>query len=299
MRAGVLLCARTLAGQLALALPCVGEILAATGATRSCAYEIAREIGDLLPTLARRAGRPRAEPVPAPANEIAAICAEALRFVMCHPGCVRLGGERGCYGDAWRLFVISLRERHLDVPLCDLADAILTPLGTIEDWLRATPLEAPLRASDAKEPATDGENDAKISQIETVLAAYRSWRGSFGAFCEHVRRDHRLELGKTLVASILFAHGARVPKRRGGRSRDEDALRGAFETFFPGAQWVGDGKALDVGIDGKPHRVNLELVVDAASGAAVGVAVRDEEDSQAVTDVTDESLLKNELSPKK
>ncbi len=85
----------------------------------------------------------------------------------------------------------------------------------------------------ARPSATRGRQ----AQIETVLAAWRAWRGDFGAFCEHVRRDHRLELGKTLIANILFAHGERKPVRRSGRSRDEDALRGAFETFFPGAQW--------------------------------------------------------------
>ncbi len=78
--------------------------------------------------------------------------------------------------------------------------------------------------------------------------------------------------------------GERTPARRGGRSRDEHALRGAFETFFPGAQWIADGKTLEILIDGETYRVNLELVVDAASGAAVGVAVSDEEDSKAVTD---------------
>jgi hypothetical protein len=70
-----------------------------------------------------------------------------------------------------------------------------------------------------------------------------------------------------MIAQILFVHGERTPKRRGGRSRDEHALRGAFETFFPGAQWVGDGKTLEILIDGEVLRVNLELVVDAATDA--------------------------------
>jgi hypothetical protein len=36
-------------------------------------------------------------------------------------------------------------------------------------------------------------HDARQAQIETVLAAWRVWRGTFSAFCTHVRRDHRLE----------------------------------------------------------------------------------------------------------
>jgi hypothetical protein len=85
-----------------------------------------------------------------------------------------------------------------------------------------------------------------------------------------------------VISNILFAHRARTPQRRAGRSRDEHALRDAFETFFPGAQWVGDGKTLEVTVDEQRYRMNLELIVDAASDAAVGMAVTPEEDSAAV-----------------
>lgn len=74
----------------------------------------------------------------------------------------------------------------------------------------------------------------------------------------------------TFIASTLFEHGERTPARRGGRSRDEHALRGAFETFFPGAPWVADGKLLEVLIDGEVSRVKLELAVDAATAPASG-----------------------------
>lgn len=103
-------------------------------------------------------------------------------------------------------------------------------------------------------------SDARQAQIETVLAAWRAWHGSFSAFCAHVRRDHRLEIGTTLIANILFEYGVRVPARRNGRSRDDEALRNSFEIFFPGTQWVGDGKQLSVVIDGKTFYRNLELV---------------------------------------
>jgi transposase InsO family protein len=278
--AGLLLCARTVGEQLTLPFPSTAEILSATSATRSRAYEVAREIGELLPTLARAQGRPRAVREPEPVSKFAELRGEALRFVMSHPGCVRQERERMRYGDAWRLFVLELRDRHAELPLGDLADALCMPLGTLEDWMRAPAPEPPLNAHD--DVAT--EHDAKLAQIETVLAAWRAWSGDFSSFCEHVRRDHRLEIGKTMIAEILSAHGERTPTRRRGRSRDEHALRGAFETFFPGAQWVGDGKKLEILVDGEVFRVNLELVVDAATDAAVGVAVTDEEDSDAVRD---------------
>lgn len=281
--AGVLLCARGLGEQLELPFPAVREILAAAGATRSRAYEASAEIRALLASLSRRPGRPRTERVDPPASEIVEILRETLRFVMTHPGCVETRSERTRYGDAFRIFVLELRERYAELPLADFADALATPLGTIEDWLRAPRSEA--REPDDGESVAPTAHDAKLAQIETVLAAYRAWSGSFIAFCEHVRRDHRIELGNTLIASILFEYGERTPARRAGRSRDEHALRGAFETFFPGAQWVADGKALQILIDGETWRVNLELAVDAATGAAVGIAVSDEEDSQAVREV--------------
>ncbi|MBM4247462.1 MAG: transposase family protein [Deltaproteobacteria bacterium] len=283
MTAGLLLCARRVGERLELPVPSVLEILSATHATRSCAYEIAAELRTLLPALARPPGRPRAERAEPPASALSQIQREALRFLMRHPGCARIEGERARYGDAWRLFVIELRDRNPEVSLGDLAEAICTPLGTVEDWLRAPRPEVAERP-----PVPDNdeahEGDPVIAQVETVLAAWRGWHGDLGAFCEHVRREHRIELGTSAIARILFEHGARQLARRPRRCRDEHAVRGAFETFFPDAHWVGDGKQLQVVVDGKVFRSNLELVVDAATDAAVGVAVTDEEDSQAVAD---------------
>jgi hypothetical protein len=50
-----------------------------------------------------------------------------------------------------------------------------------------------------------------------------------------------------ILAAATFRHGA---ARR--RSTDGRALRGSFETFFDGAQWVGDGWSVPVAING--HR---------------------------------------------
>ncbi|MBZ0120699.1 MAG: hypothetical protein K8H88_27140, partial [Sandaracinaceae bacterium] len=66
MTAGVLLCARSLGEQLELPFASTSQILSATGATRSRAYELARELREQLPKLARPPGRPRGEP-PEPA----------------------------------------------------------------------------------------------------------------------------------------------------------------------------------------------------------------------------------------
>jgi hypothetical protein len=295
--AGVLLAARSLSEPLGVPQPSVGEILRLTGATRSRAYEIKDVLEAVLPTLARPPGRPRVEPAPGPANvpELVGIGIEMLQFIKRNPGCVQ-SGERGRdrYADGCRRFVLELRERHADVAATVFAATIDLPLGTLEDWLRSPPIAEPSIATTTAscdtsatdeavpDPVHTTKHDARQAQIETVLAAWRVWRGSFTAFCAHLRRDHRLDLGTTLIANILFEYGLRVPARRGGRSRDDEALRKSFEIFFPGAQWVGDGKQLAVVIDGKTFHRNLELVVDAASDAAVGISVRDEEDSAAV-----------------
>lgn len=286
--AGVLLAARSLSEPHGVPQPSVGEILQLTGATRSRAYEIKDALEAMLPTLARGPGRPRVEPAPGPANvsELYEIAVEMIQFIKRNPGCVQ-SGARDRYADGYRQFVLELRERHADVAMTEFAAATDLPLGTLEDWMRCVrPVAAAagaVAATSADEPRA-AEHDVKQAQIETVLAAWRAWRGTFGAFCAHLRRDHRLELGRSLIASILFEYGVRTPARRGGRSRDEHALRGSFETFFPGAQWVGDGKQLTVVIDGKIFHKNLELMIDAASDAATGISVRDEEDSAAVVE---------------
>lgn len=292
--AGVLLVARSLSEPHGVPQPSVGEILRRTGATRSRAYEIKDALEAVLPTLARGPGRPRVEPAPGPANvpELVGLAVEMIQFMKRNPGCVQ-SGARDRYADGYRRFVLELRERHTDVAATEFVAAIDLPLGTLEDWLRSPPIAEPRIAGTTAlcdtsatvcvpDPGHTARADSRQAQIETVLAAWRMWRGSFSAFCAHLRRDHRLELGTTLIASILFEYGLRVPARRDGRSRDDEALRKSFEIFFPGAQWVGDGKQLAVVIDGKTYHRNLELVVDAASDAAVGISVRDEEDSAAV-----------------
>jgi hypothetical protein len=157
------------------------------------------------------------------------------------------------------------------------------PLGTLKDWLRApasrTPEDPDERTAPHGEPAAHGP------WIQTVLTAWRQWDGSFVDFCEHVRRDLHVPFGRDLVRRILESEGLRMTARRAGQHRpDEVALRGAFRTYFPGAQWVGDGLQLPVVIDGERLVFNVELDVDAHSGGFVGVSVRDAEDSAAVTE---------------
>jgi hypothetical protein len=68
-------------------------------------------------------------------------------------------------------------------------------------------------------------------------------------------------------------------------------------TFFPGAQWVGDGMSCPVVIDGQSITVNVELHVDASSGAFVGLSVRDSEDSSAVIEAFNDGVAQTGSPP--
>jgi hypothetical protein len=199
---------------------------------------------------------------------------------MRHPGCAR-ADERQGYSDGFRRFVVEQRATHQALDVEVFARAVSVPLGTLKDWLR---VPSPPVADPATAPVVTEEAAAQMAQIQTVLSAYKHWDGTFLDFCEHLRRDLRVPFGRALVAHILGAHGARRAKKRGRRTSDETALRGAFRTFFPGAQWVGDGMQVPVVVDGERFVFNLELDVDAHTGAFVGVSVRDEEDSAAVVE---------------
>ncbi|MBW2736857.1 MAG: DDE-type integrase/transposase/recombinase [Deltaproteobacteria bacterium] len=285
--------------------PTTKQIIDVTGVSRSRAYELRDTLHAVLPTLQRAAGRPKAAPPSRSAERTDALSHAALRFVMTHPGCVYGGPSRNHYSIAYRHFVLELRQQHPAVDLERFAHAIELPLGTLKDWLSPGPLDkreqTQLANADNDRPVqTAGASFASPTSvhIETVLAAWEPWNGGFVTFCEHVQRDWRVPFGKTLIANILEAEGVRIPKRRKGRrSADEAALRGSFVTFFSGAQWVGDGTAIDVVIDGEVFTFNLELVVDAFSGGFVGISVRDEEDSDAVIEAFDDGVHTAGASP--
>jgi len=279
---------------LGLELPPVEAILTATGAKRSRAYELATKLLEAVPNLTRPVGRPRAPAAPErAAGDAVGLSQSVLRFVMTHPGCVHGHGERQRYGDAFRRLVVGLRAEHEELSLEEFAVAVQVPLGTLRAWLSAPlPSEAEsatveTAAETAREEGTSsGEPrtpNLTTAHIETVLGAYAGWCGGFVAFCEHVQQELRIGWGRDTIAQVLELHGARRPQRRPGRSPDERALRGAFQTFFPGAQWVGDGMTVPVGIGGgKTIRFNVELQCDAFSGGFVGLSIRDQEDSAAV-----------------
>ena len=207
----------------------------------------------------------------------------------------RRGASGRYYGDAFRRFVLELREQHADLDLEHFADAVMLPLGTLKEWLAAG-VGSGIR-EDAPDDADAPDAVQPSAEIQVVLASWKRWHGTFGDFCKHVREEQRVSFGPSLISNILFAYGKRRPRRRAGRSPDERALRGAFETFFGGAQWVGDGSPIAVTINDERFVFNLELMVDAYSGGFVGMSIRDEEDSAAVTEALADGVATTDEAP--
>jgi hypothetical protein len=286
----VLLAARLLGEPLGLELPPAKAILAAAGVTRSRAYEAAARVVEASSRLEGRVGRPPAQAgPPLRPRDGEAVSRAVLGFVMTHPGCVHGQGERQRYGDDFRRFIVALRAEHPAQTVEDFAASAAVPLGTLRSWLAATssqsgsnPPVAAVAPRDADASASSSSPSLTTAHIDSVLASYAGWCGSFRGFCEHVQRELGIGWGRDTVTHVLELHGVRRPQRRGGRSPDELALRGRFQTFFPGAQWVGDGMSVPVRIGGELVKLNFELQCDAFSGAFVGISIRDEEDSTAV-----------------
>ncbi len=297
--AGLLLAAGEHLRALDLPCPTVAQVLAATGASRSRAYELRDDVLAALPSLLRPVGRPPAPPRVAEPDTAYALRGAMATFVMEHPGCVSSSTERRHYTDAFRHFILELREQHADVEVEPFADAVMLPLGTLKSWLDAGTREAEDDSTIAEdEPVASAPGDARASaQVQVVLAAWETWCGTFGDFCEHVREEHHVTFGAALISEILHVYGKRRPRRRPGRSPDERALRGAFQTFFGGAQWVGDGSPIAVTIDDHRFVYNLELMVDAYSGGFVGIAIGDEEDGAAVIDALHDGVATTGKAP--
>ncbi len=223
---------------------------------------------------------------------------------MSHPGCVHGGPERNRYSDKYRRFVLDLRTRHGEIPLSAFAAAIHVPLGTLEDWLTNAPVAETSDGAEAGPEITDGAerpspivDSAAVAQTATILAEWSRWEGGFIAFCKHLEKDLRIDLGREFIADLLETEGARLRKRRRGRLPDEKALRQAFETAFPGAQWVGDGSKYEIQLNGETFRFNIELHVDAKTGAFAGVSISDEEDSEAVIESLRDGITTTGAAP--
>jgi len=191
---------------------------------------------------------------------------------------------------------VELFEAQEDLDIGAFAHAARVPAGTLEDWLQKGCLKAEESSADSGEDAQESDETRSL-HIQSILSAYETWHGNFVTFCKHVREHLRLPYGDSFIGRILHTYGVRTPRRRKGRSPDEEALKSAFEVFFPGAQWVGDGKQVKVTVNGVVFTFNFELFVDAYSDALVGASVRDEEDSLAVIEAFRDGVETTQETP--
>jgi len=260
------------------------DVLSRLGAGRSRAYELKSALEDLLVTLQRKPGRPPKEAL-APHGESMLEVAVAVRsFLARHPGSMVVGERRNTYTAAFIRFVLTLLNSDgvgQSLTLEQAEEATGVPLNTLKSWLTSPPAatdEVPPTPSIP--PPTRSLPDGVIDQIITL---YERWKGSFTAFVAQLQQ-HRIYASTYTVRQILQLAGLRTARPRTRKTSDPEALRGAFETFFPGAQFVADGKTTDVTLGEHTHRFCWELVIDTASGALVGFAVRDAEDSRGLLD---------------
>ncbi|MBA2321973.1 MAG: hypothetical protein H0V89_12560, partial [Deltaproteobacteria bacterium] len=265
--------------ELGLVHPTAASVLAATGAKKSRAYELRAAIEAQLSGILRSPGRPPTPP--AVPSDTGGISRAAFAYVAAHPGALVTTATRNTYSDGYRHVVLDLVESHPDLDIAQLAQAVLVPLPTLQDWL-ATP-----QPSAAASPQVDPADEPRIASI---VEAWRRWKGGFSQFCVFVRGQLAIPYGDDAVRRILASYTDRRPLRRSGRSPDEKALRGAFLTFFPGAQWVEDGSTVKITVNGKSFSFNWELCVDAYTGAFVGASLRDEEDSRAVVEAFEDGV---------
>jgi len=286
LTAGLLLAALPVLRDHDLPAPAASAVLEATGAARTTAYKVKARVEAALPELLRPPGRPAKPPPEASPADLLPLLHAVRDFLFAHPGAVGGSDARHRYSDRYHHFVLDLWEEHRAVDPKALAEAVGVPLPTLKDWLRGERphVEAPENLATVPEPAP--------ARIQTVLDAWERWddkKRGFTAFCEHLWFHLRVPFGRQLIKDILQAHGVRIPRKR-GRPPDASANRGGFETFFPGAQWIGDGAELVVLLNGQRITVNLELLVDADSGAFTGASIRPTEDAAAVTTAFDDGV---------
>jgi len=284
--AAILIGARKILAGLDVEPTSAEEICTTLGVSRSQAYAMLPRLWELAPTLLREPGR---SPRPATSTDARLEVAQAtVGFLMDHPGAVEGSGKRRSYHPPFRLFVLSLMEEGRPgsrVSLAELADAVRIPLPTLKSWLRdpgavvGSPPEATERATRLDEEELP-KLEVHIPGLAVVLREWRRWKGGFSAFCRHLRENHDIRFGDTYIGTVLHLAGLR--RRAPRKSPATPWSRGTFETMFPGAQWVGDGKQVVVEWQGEPFVFNVEAVVDPASGALMAFRVTDAEDEEAV-----------------
>lgn len=272
----------------------VAQILALAGAGKTQAYDMAKRLRGVLPTLLSEPGRPAAEQVDDAVKWT--VVEPVFQYLLEHPGAAIRTGERGTYADGFRRLVVGLvapGQPAEHMPLEQFASAIKVPLGTLKEWLYPAALTRLIDTQDQESAPSNGgsvEITASIrnTHLRVIVELWLSWKGSFSAFCHMVRTEQRIRYSHTFIGNFLQAAGLR--QRRPQRPVEAPWSSGTFRTLFPGAQWVGDGTALAIRWVGEVFVFNVELLKDVASDGDMGFTVSDTEDEEALRQAYEAAL---------
>jgi len=218
---------------------------------------------------------------------------ESRDFVVDNPGSVVKVRERMRYSDGFRAFVIEKMESHecgAQLSRAQAARAFGIPLHTLNAWLsmgRRRLVLGPRNVSNLSEPAPDC-TATWSSDVERIKAMWDQWQGNLSGFCEAVR-EQGIEMSRNHINQVLLATGRRERKSRSRHRMDEEAVRGALERFFPGAQVSADGKYVDITLNGQRHRFCWQPMTDMATGGVVGMSLGDQETSEGLLDAYEQA----------
>jgi hypothetical protein len=292
VQAALALAALPVLGGLGLACPTASAVIAALGVGHTRAYELRNRLLDAAKAIQQPTGRPPKSPdIPAPDASLA-VTRAVLDYLLDHPGSAIAGKQRATYTGDFRCFVIGLLAPGSPgeaLTLEQAAAATRVPRETLKSWLAAP--KPP--AEPEPEPELSDANDASAlvpdGQLAQILDLYDKWNGGFIPFLRALRK-HRIYITAHTLRALLQLAGKRKPRRRNRKDNDSEALRGQMERFFPNAQAVADGKAVDVWIGSTPFCFNWELLVDVYSNALTGLVVSDHEDAQGLLDALEHHI---------
>jgi hypothetical protein len=142
----------------------------------------------------------------------------------------------------------------------------------------AEPTVSTSEQSDTADPSVCVTDRAVHLQL--IIRLWKSWSGSFHAFCEMLRTQERLPYGDTFIGDCLHGVGLRYRRRR--TPVEAPWSSDTFRTFFPGAQWLGDGTSIAVHWGSQIFIFNVEALLDPATNSTMGFHVSDSEDEEAL-----------------
>jgi len=262
-----------------------GEILRLTGAGKSQAYECLRDLRQAVSVLDRPPGRPSAQRAPE-AEPTAAfkVAFELIRHLLRLLNLDSASNRHRTYPEHHRRFILSLLEPDQPgsgMPLEEFSLAVDIPLGTLKTWLRLPPANASQDPQELPpEPVLSELSFLNSTRLQLIARLWTAWEGTFLAFCTMLRTQERMPYGATFVGNFLQGIGLRQRRRQGPIEAPWSS--GTFRTYFPSAQWLGDGMGINFCWGGETFTFNLEAIVDPAVGSVIGISVTDAEDEASV-----------------